>query len=921
MVQSSTPSPRAARPAGAEPTWFRGGDGRADGHDEEEEEAPLLPQSHPPPLHGRADSAHGSIARLYTTSTANARRRAVLQRRVRGSSLRRCDLRRRARACCRAVTRRIPGCGSALEADTVSAGLLFLAHSAICAAIAAKAFLGDPSVGAVRSSMSDGLNDQITGGAGTGAEASLLEHAAACGHATLIPLVVLFALPILPLSVGAIGTLSLGGALAVIASRAALGLLDYDSCLPGEIASSVLTLFAPLLFAVFDACGQEARGRRALLQRLASRRAKTQADGVLEQLLPTHVNDKLRRNEPVPFEIHPNDVVMLWADLVGFTALSATLEPHQVMAILNALYSRFDALVERAHLWKVDTIGDAYVIIGGLVDAGKGGAADGNDLPGPALVERMFKVATSMREQVRSVAMATDQDIGIRIGIHSGPVATGIIGTLRPRWHVFGPTVLEAEHMESEGRRSWIQVSEAAFRLYNMRGFSLVERVRHPEPVVRPDPPLRFDGLPLPDLPPPRVAVPPMASATLPGPLPPWLDEQEAAEAAVEAREAEAAAANGGRHWVRPPREDGDGAIWSFWLHPIDAAPSSAAGAAAAAASVRLALPPGAAAAAEGTYTAGPFADLLALPSYLAAQAAPIDPTSHIATGTVPLSALPAKAGAAPVEARAPVVEPAGAAAAVATATVVAAAAGAEAVPVVGSSAAAPAAPPLVPPSQALAASGAAPRPQPAPVTAEALERRRRLSTRADEEEEHKRRRRLSRQLSKRRVAAGLAAEDEEEDGDVDGAGRRRRRRSRWELDQDELVDEEEAAAIRRMRRGSRRGAGDGLEAKPSRARLFLQQGALANVAPGPILAAAHSRAVGADPHEQSPHAQAVRGLDATPALPGAMSPTAEPRGGDGGLAAAVAPAAAATAGAAEPPAPAVPNDKDAVDTEKVAQW
>lgn len=648
-------SPRpASLGAGVQPKWSWRGSGAAEPRPNGVAFASRVDQQSAP-VHSMAGSSEGGsavhrdqstadgIGQLHSTRYANARSRARAVRHgparsvadVVGTWL---------SARYRVVAARVPGCKHALEADAVLAGLIFLLHTAVCCTIVAKEFLGYPSISPIIAAMGDGgLNDPLTGGSGNPGQASLLASQAACVHSVPIPLAFMFALPLLPFSSGAMATLSLGGALSVLVARAIFGLLDLTACLPAELAATILMLFVPLFFAVFDAAGQEAQDRHALLQRLASRRAKTQADGVLEQLLPTHVNEKLRRNEPVPFEIHPNDVVMLWADLVGFTALSSTLKPHQVMAILNALYSRFDALVERAHLWKVDTIGDAYVIIGGLVDSQQQKPGEGptrSDMPGPELVERLFGVATSMREQVRAVAQATGQDIGIRIGIHSGPVATGIIGTLRPRWHVFGPTVLEAEHMESEGRRSWIQVSEAAFRLYNMRGFSLVERVRHPEAVVRPTPPINAYGEPLALPPHPRIQLPPVDEKSLPGPLPKWLDAQEAAEAAVEAREAEAAAANGGRHWVRPPRMDGDGAIWSFWLHPNEVATT-----------LGIAGQPGARHAIEAahdrramqlhggqTYAPGAashFGDTLALPPYLAALAPAIDPMSDLAIQAV----------------------------------------------------------------------------------------------------------------------------------------------------------------------------------------------------------------------------------------------------------------------------------------------
>jgi class 3 adenylate cyclase len=590
-----------------------------------------------PPLPTRGSAGHGSVSRMRTINDSAIRRAHERKERQRGRGC--SNWKASCAAAAAGYLRRIPGCGNQLEADTVIAGLLFLLHTAICAAFAAKYVLGAPDLAAMKAALSDGLQDPRVGGTGTPEQASLIEFQAACAQSSFVPLVLLFSLPVLPLGPGAMFTLCLLGAFFVIGARAANGLID--ECLPAEFATTTVALLLPMVFAVFDARGQEAQKRRALLQRLASRRAKTQADSVLEQLLPTHVNEKLRRNEPVPFEIHPNHVVMIWADLVGFTALSATLEPEQVMTILNALYSRFDALVERANLWKVDTIGDAYVIIGGLVDIKSGGKAKAADLPGPELVERMFKVATSMRQQVRAVSTATGQDIGIRIGIHSGPVATGIIGTLRPRWHVFGPTVLEAEHMESEGRRSWIQVSEAAFRLYNMRGFSLVERVRHPEAVVEADSEYLLEiGQPVPQRPAPRVSLAPVDPKKLAGPLPAWLDGQEAAEAALEAREAEAAAANGGRQWAKPSRNDGDGALWAFWLHPNDVSGQGHMQDSFVQQSASMRMQAGAQFGRRRNslqMRPGMFADLLALPPYLAETAPPLDPAKTVLPGTQPM--------------------------------------------------------------------------------------------------------------------------------------------------------------------------------------------------------------------------------------------------------------------------------------------
>ena len=232
-------------------------------------------------------------------------------------------------------------------------------------------------------------------------------------------------------------------------------------------------LFSIAALTVYNTYRVELNARRVLLLVMASRRAKRQADNVMGQLLPVSVNSALSRNESIPFQILPHSVVILWADLVGFTALSSKLDSLGVLRMLHNIFVQFDALVESANLWKLDTIGDAYVVIGGLQE----------DIDGPSLVERQFALALSMQRIVADIAAQTGGEIGIRVGIHAGPVATGIIGTLRPRFYVFGRTVLEAEHMEATGEPGRVQVSPEAAQLYSQRTYGLRSRSQPPLPM------------------------------------------------------------------------------------------------------------------------------------------------------------------------------------------------------------------------------------------------------------------------------------------------------------------------------------------------------------------------------------------------------------------------------------------------------
>eukprot|EP01138_Halocafeteria_seosinensis_P009945 gb/GECG01010157.1/.p1 GENE.gb/GECG01010157.1/~~gb/GECG01010157.1/.p1 ORF type:complete len:1289 (+),score=131.12 gb/GECG01010157.1/:1-3867(+) len=218
-----------------------------------------------------------------------------------------------------------------------------------------------------------------------------------------------------------------------------------------------------LIVSTIDAIVTQIRYRRAIVLQFASKHAKEESDIVLNQLLPKAINDRLEKNQAIPFEMHPDDVVILWADLMGFTKLSSELHSTQVMQLLNRLYSRFDKIVEDENLWKMDTIGDAYVVIGGLVHRSDNAR----------LAESLFSIADKMVGIMRYFRRQTGHDIGIRVGIHAGKVASGIIGTLRPRYYVFGDTLLEAEKMESSSASDQIKVSEVAARLYRSSQFQL----------------------------------------------------------------------------------------------------------------------------------------------------------------------------------------------------------------------------------------------------------------------------------------------------------------------------------------------------------------------------------------------------------------------------------------------------------------
>ena len=144
-------------------------------------------------------------------------------------------------------------------------------------------------------------------------------------------------------------------------------------------------------------------------------------------------------------EHHP-EVVVLFSDIRGFTSMSQECPPGEVMAMLDALYQMFDLLVEAHGLYKVETIGDAYMVAGGLL----------GEPCAPLLV---LALAQDMLTATQELLMPNGRPLTIRIGMHIGPAMSGVVGTKMPRYCLFGDTINTASRMESTGIAGAIQIS------------------------------------------------------------------------------------------------------------------------------------------------------------------------------------------------------------------------------------------------------------------------------------------------------------------------------------------------------------------------------------------------------------------------------------------------------------------------------
>lgn len=144
------------------------------------------------------------------------------------------------------------------------------------------------------------------------------------------------------------------------------------------------------------------------------------------------------------------EATVLFADLVNFTQLSTQMPPRELLSLLNEIFSRFDQLTEKHGLEKIKTIGDAYMVVGGL------------PMPRPDHAEAIAEMAIDMQTEIFKFSLRR-HECDIRIGINTGPVVAGVIGTKKFIYDLWGDTVNVASRMESHGLEGEIQVTAATY--------------------------------------------------------------------------------------------------------------------------------------------------------------------------------------------------------------------------------------------------------------------------------------------------------------------------------------------------------------------------------------------------------------------------------------------------------------------------
>ncbi len=180
--------------------------------------------------------------------------------------------------------------------------------------------------------------------------------------------------------------------------------------------------------------------------------AQAETEALLRSILPDVIVDRLKAAPGATIADSVSDASVLFADMKGFVPIARALGPARTVELLNRIVSAFDALAGRHGVEKIKTIGDAYMVAAGVPE------------PVPDHAVRLARMGLDMLVVVEQVARDIGQPIAIRVGLASGPVMAGVIGTKRITYDLWGDTVNLAARLESNGEAGRLQISDGTRR-------------------------------------------------------------------------------------------------------------------------------------------------------------------------------------------------------------------------------------------------------------------------------------------------------------------------------------------------------------------------------------------------------------------------------------------------------------------------
>jgi class 3 adenylate cyclase len=217
------------------------------------------------------------------------------------------------------------------------------------------------------------------------------------------------------------------------------------SLLSGQIATSIENAM------LYESLGKKVEERTIELAL-----EKKKSDDLLVNILPFEIAEELKQNgrtKPKQFE----SVTVLFTDFEGFTLTSSTMSPDVLVSTIDTCFSAFDGILSKYKVEKIKTIGDAYMCVGGLPIPNSTHATD--------TLHAAIEIRNWIDEFNKTQRKENKPEFNIRIGLHTGPVVAGVVGSKKFAYDIWGDTVNTASRMESTGKVAKINISGDTYKL------------------------------------------------------------------------------------------------------------------------------------------------------------------------------------------------------------------------------------------------------------------------------------------------------------------------------------------------------------------------------------------------------------------------------------------------------------------------
>lgn len=246
------------------------------------------------------------------------------------------------------------------------------------------------------------------------------------------------------------------------------GHIYANNAQPGWLIINILGISAAVMIGMVSSTIRERAARRQFMSERALAQSTARADELLHSILPGDIVERIQRGE-TDISDTLGEVSIVFADLAGFTSLSRRLSPPDLIRLLDEIFSRFDRMAQRHSMSKIYTIGDAYMAVGGM--------NRGDDASDHA--ENAAHFALAIQSEIQKMLAETGYPIALRVGLHIGPVFTGVVGVRRPSFDCWGEAVDLASGLEGRAPPGGILISDSAYD--RLRSRFATSPVRHIE--------------------------------------------------------------------------------------------------------------------------------------------------------------------------------------------------------------------------------------------------------------------------------------------------------------------------------------------------------------------------------------------------------------------------------------------------------